>query len=314
MVEPNSIFQERTKQYAVFDGKLENVEIGKVVTRFPPEPSGYLHIGHIKAVVLNRHLADIYKGKMLVRFDDTNPEKESLEFVDNILNDLKLANVKWDGEHNFVTDYFEYFEEIMTKLMSEGRCYCDNTPTEKMRENRDKGVASPCRDQSVEENMKIWEQMKDKSIASDSLIKQYCVRGKFPNVKELIAVHAGRIQRAGMNLYKNTGTGDQMKTITLYFATAIAEIVGCYLPWLWLKQNGSPWLLIPAGVSLAAFAWLLTLHEAATGRVYAAYGGVYIFAAILWLWAVDGIRPSNWDVAGVAVALLGMSIIAFQPR
>jgi small multidrug resistance family-3 protein len=146
---------------------------------------------------------------------------------------------------------------------------------------------------------------------------RYCLslrRKKFPNVKELIAVHAGRIQRAGMNLYKNTGTGDQMKTITLYFATAIAEIVGCYLPWLWLKQNGSPWLLIPAGVSLAAFAWLLTLHEAATGRVYAAYGGVYIFAAILWLWAVDGIRPSNWDVAGVAVALLGMSIIAFQPR
>lgn len=184
MVEPNNIFQERTKQYAVFDGKLENVEIGKVVTRFPPEPSGYLHIGHIKAVVLNRHLADIYKGKMLVRFDDTNPEKESLEFVDNILNDLKLANVKWDGEHNFVTDYFEYFEEIMTKLMSEGRCYCDNTPTEKMRENRDKGVASPCREQSIEENMKIWEQMRDKSIASDSLIKQYCVRGKFPNVKD----------------------------------------------------------------------------------------------------------------------------------
>ncbi len=105
-----------------------------------------------------------------------------------------------------------------------------------------------------------------------------------------------------------------MKTITLYFATALAEILGCYLPWLWLKQNGSPWLLIPAGVSLATFAWLLTLHEAASGRVYAAYGGVYICAAILWLWAVDGIRPSSWDVAGVAVALLGMRIIAFQPR
>ena len=98
------------------------------------------------------------------------------------------------------------------------------------------------------------------------------------------------------------------------WALTCAFGLGCYLPWLWLKQNGSPWLLIPAGVSLAAFAWLLTLHEAATGRVYAAYGGVYIFAAILWLWAVDGIRPSNWDVAGVAVALLGMSIIAFQPR
>lgn len=105
-----------------------------------------------------------------------------------------------------------------------------------------------------------------------------------------------------------------MKTIALYFATAIAEIVGCYLPWLWLKQNGSPLLLVPAAASLAAFVWLLTLHEAASGRVYAAYGGVYICAAILWLCAVDGVRPSSWDVLGVAVALLGMGIITFQPR
>jgi small multidrug resistance family-3 protein len=67
-------------------------------------------------------------------------------------------------------------------------------------------------------------------------------------------------------------------------------------------------------VSLAAFAWLLTLHDAASGRVYAAYGGVYIAVAIVWLWAVDGIRPSPWDVVGVAVALTGMGIIAFQPR
>lgn len=105
-----------------------------------------------------------------------------------------------------------------------------------------------------------------------------------------------------------------MRTLILYLITALAEIVGCYLPWLWLKQNGSPWLLVPAAASLAAFAWLLTLHDAASGRVYAAYGGVYIGVAILWLLAVDGIRPSSWDVLGVAVALAGMSIIAFQPR
>lgn len=105
-----------------------------------------------------------------------------------------------------------------------------------------------------------------------------------------------------------------MKTVALYLATAPAEIIGCYLPWLWLKQNGSPWLLVPASISLAAFAWLLTLHDAASGRVYAAYGGVYIAVAIAWLWAIDGIRPSAWDVAGVAVALAGMGIIAFQPR
>jgi small multidrug resistance family-3 protein len=105
-----------------------------------------------------------------------------------------------------------------------------------------------------------------------------------------------------------------VKTLLLYTATALAEIIGCYLPWLWLKQQGSVWLLFPAAVSLILFAWLLTLHEAAAGRVYAAYGGVYIGVAIIWLWGVDGIRPSPWDIAGVAVSLLGMAIIAFQPR
>lgn len=105
-----------------------------------------------------------------------------------------------------------------------------------------------------------------------------------------------------------------MKTFALYIVTALAEIVGCYLPWLWLKQDKPAWLLLPAVLSLALFAWLLTLHEAAAGRVYAAYGGVYIGVAILWLWAIDGVRPTGWDLAGVAVALMGMGIIIYQPR
>ncbi len=105
-----------------------------------------------------------------------------------------------------------------------------------------------------------------------------------------------------------------MKTLLLYVATALAEIVGCYLPWLWLRQGGSAWLLLPAAASLALFAGFLTLHDTASGRVYAAYGGVYIGAAIVWLWAVDGVRPSAWDLTGAAVALLGMGIIVFQPR
>lgn len=104
-----------------------------------------------------------------------------------------------------------------------------------------------------------------------------------------------------------------MRTFLLFAATALAEIVGCYLPWLWLKQDKSAWLLVPAALSLALFAWLLTLHGAAAGRVYAAYGGVYIGVAIVWLWAVDGIRPTPWDWAGSAVALAGMAIISFQP-
>lgn len=105
-----------------------------------------------------------------------------------------------------------------------------------------------------------------------------------------------------------------IKTLGLFIVTALAEIVGCYLPYLWLRKNGSAWLLLPALVSLAAFAWLLSLHPTAAGRVYAAYGGVYIGVAILWLWLVDGHRPTTWDLAGTAVALLGMAIIMMGPR
>jgi len=105
-----------------------------------------------------------------------------------------------------------------------------------------------------------------------------------------------------------------VKTVGLFLLTALAEIIGCYLPYLWLTQNRTPWLLVPAALSLSLFAWLLTLHPTAAGRVYAAYGGVYVFVAILWLWAVDGVRPTSWDLLGSAVALAGMAIIMFAPR
>jgi len=105
-----------------------------------------------------------------------------------------------------------------------------------------------------------------------------------------------------------------IRTFLLFVATAIAEIVGCYLPYLWLNHGKSPLLLIPAALSLALFAWLLTLHPTAAGRVYAAYGGVYIGVAIIWLWQVDGIRPTLWDIVGAGVALLGMAIIMLAPR
>lgn len=104
-----------------------------------------------------------------------------------------------------------------------------------------------------------------------------------------------------------------MKTLLLYICTAVAEIVGCYLPWLWLKQDRPAWLLLPAALSLALFAWLLTLHPTAAGRTYAAYGGMYIVVALLWLRLVDGVALTRWDAAGAALALAGMALIAFQP-
>ena len=105
-----------------------------------------------------------------------------------------------------------------------------------------------------------------------------------------------------------------IRTALLFVVTACAEIIGCYLPYLWLRQARPAWLLIPAAGSLAAFAWLLTLHHTAAGRTYAAYGGVYVATAVAWLWLVDGQRPDRWDLIGAAVSVSGMALIFFGPR
>jgi small multidrug resistance family-3 protein len=100
-----------------------------------------------------------------------------------------------------------------------------------------------------------------------------------------------------------------IRALGLFAITAVAEIIGCYLPYLWLRKSGSVWLLIPGALSLGLFSWLLTLHPAAAGRVYAAYGGVYITVAMVWLWQVEDISPTRWDLTGVAFALIGVAII-----
>ena len=104
-----------------------------------------------------------------------------------------------------------------------------------------------------------------------------------------------------------------LKTTALFVLTAVAEILGCYLPYLWLKKGASAWVLVPAAASLALFAWLLTLHPHAAGRVYAAYGGVYVTVAILWLWLIDAVRPTSTDLLGAAIALVGMGVIMLGP-
>lgn len=104
------------------------------------------------------------------------------------------------------------------------------------------------------------------------------------------------------------------RVFALFVVTAIAEIVGCYLPYLWFKRDGSILLLIPAAAALALFVWLLTLHPHAAGRTYAAYGGIYIVVALAWLLAVERIIPDRWDLIGGAVTLAGMALIYFGPR
>jgi len=101
------------------------------------------------------------------------------------------------------------------------------------------------------------------------------------------------------------------KTLGLFVLTACAEIVGCFLPYLWLKRNGPAWLLIPAAICLCAFVWLLTLHPTSAGRVYAAYGGVYVAVAMVWLWQIDRMTPTSWDIVGAVVSLAGVGIIVW---
>lgn len=107
---------------------------------------------------------------------------------------------------------------------------------------------------------------------------------------------------------------DYAKTFGLFIVTAAAEIVGCYLPYLWLKKAAPVWVLLPAGLSLALFVYLLTLHPTASGRVYAAYGGVYIGMALLWLWGVDKVVPSMTDWIGVGLCLAGAAVIVMGSR
>lgn len=105
-----------------------------------------------------------------------------------------------------------------------------------------------------------------------------------------------------------------LTTFFLFLITAVMEILGCYFPYLILNQNKSQWLWIPTALALGAFVWLLTLHPAASGRIYAAYGGIYIFTALLWLRYVDQVSLSRWDLAGGAVVLVGAALIILQPQ
>lgn len=107
---------------------------------------------------------------------------------------------------------------------------------------------------------------------------------------------------------------DLPRAFALFVVTAIAELVGCYLPLLWMTGKGAAWLLIPAACSLIIFVWLLTLHPTASGRVYATYGAIYIATALGWLWIVDGVSPTWNDYVGVGLALVGAGVIALGHR
>ncbi|KAI0563583.1 Glutamyl-tRNA synthetase [Gracilaria domingensis] len=140
------------------DVGLKGAEKGKVVTRFPPEPSGFLHIGHAKAALLNDYFARHYEGKLIVRFDDTNTEKATQGFEDSIVQDLERLGIKPDVIE-YTSDYFPKLLEVAERLIKEDKAYVDPTPPEEMKAQRLKKEANQYRTQSVEENLRLWQEM-----------------------------------------------------------------------------------------------------------------------------------------------------------
>lgn len=157
----------------VFASKLPGAVMGEVVTRFPPEPSGYLHVGHAKAAMLNNFYAKYFKGKLLIRMDDTNPSKEKAEFEASILEDLAMLNVSGE-KPTYTSDWFPQLQEAMEEMIKMGKAYCDDTEVDQMRKERFDGVESACRNNDVEENLRRWREM----LAGSEEGQRNCVRAK----------------------------------------------------------------------------------------------------------------------------------------
>ncbi|EMG47348.1 GUS1 Glutamate--tRNA ligase [Candida maltosa Xu316] len=207
---------------ASFEIDLPGAEMGKVVTRFPPEPSGYLHIGHAKAAILNEYFAHKFNGKLIIRFDDTNPTKEKVEFQDSIIEDLKLLGIKGD-KITYSSDYFDVMYDLAVKLIKDGKAYCDDTPVHKMREERMVGDASARRDRSVEENLKIFtEEMKN---GTEEGLKN-CLRAKIDYKAPNKALRDPTIYRCNLTPHHRTGTAWKMYPIYDFCVPVVDSIEG----------------------------------------------------------------------------------------
>lgn len=156
-----------------FEVDLPGAKVGEVCLRFAPEPSGFLHIGHTKAALLNQYFAQKYQGRMIIRFDDTNPSKESSEFVENLLRDIETLGIKYDAV-TYTSDYFSRLMKMAESLIVDGKAYVDDTPREQMQKERMDGIESKCRNNMVEENIALWKEM----ISGSKRGSQCCVRGK----------------------------------------------------------------------------------------------------------------------------------------
>ncbi|WFD24789.1 glutamate--tRNA ligase [Malassezia equina] len=202
MTEAKSQMFKQKKTAAGFDLFLQGAKEGEVVTRFPPEASGYLHVGHAKAAILNQYFAKAYKGRLIIRFDDTNPSKEKQEFEDAIVEDLALLGIKGDSVSH-TSDYFEKLRDMALRLIREDKAYADDTPQEQMRAERMDGVASQRRSATVEENLERFDAM----LRGTDEGRQWCLRAKMSVDNPNKAMRDPVIYRCNVDVpHQRTGT------------------------------------------------------------------------------------------------------------
>jgi len=207
------------KDQGSFDIGLKDAEMGKVCTRFPPEPSGYLHIGHAKAALLNQYFAKTYNGKLIVRFDDTNPSKEKEEFEESIKEDLKLIGIEGDV-CTHTSDHFDTIYKYALQIIKDGKAYVDDTDRDTMRQQRGEGIPSKCRDLPVEENLRRFEEMKN----GTEFGLKCCLRAKISVDDKNKALRDPVIYRC--NLLPHHQTGDKWKMYPTYdFACPIVDSI-----------------------------------------------------------------------------------------
>ena len=208
----------------IIDKDLEEGTYTKVATRFPPEPNGYLHIGHAKSILLNYGLAKKYNGTFNLRFDDTNPTKEKTEFVDSIVKDVEWLGAHYDGEIKFASDYFEDMYEAAMKLIKKGKAYVCDLTAEQIKEYRGTltkpGKNSPYRDRSIEENLDLFERMKNGEFEDGSKVLRAKIDMASPNINMRDPI----IYRIARMTHHNTG--DQWCIYPMYdFAHPIEDAI-----------------------------------------------------------------------------------------
>ena len=189
----------------IIDKDLEEGRVKSIVTRFPPEPNGYLHIGHAKSILLNYGLAQKYGGKFNLRFDDTNPMKEKTEYVESIIEDVKWVGGDYEDRLFFASDYFDHMYEAAIKLIKKGKAFVCDLTAEEIREYRgtltEPGKNSPYRDRSIEENLRLFEEMKDGKYPDGSKVLRAKIDMASPNMNMRDPV----IYRIARMSHHNTG-------------------------------------------------------------------------------------------------------------